>query len=141
MVCETHHVVSSTSVGACGEKQAYGDACTVKTVVYSCSVIIKMNAAVGDKYTYELVKLFEQEGRKGRQCDVSSRAGPGGCGECVVAVICCVLNVNKYLPVAVLELILNVFKRLDLYNHASPVKPLFCIVFGTNLVIITIVCA
>ena len=52
MVCETHHVVSSTSVGACGEKQAYGDACTVKTVVYSCSVIIKMNAAVGDKYTY-----------------------------------------------------------------------------------------
>ena len=101
----------------------------MKTVVYSCSVIIKMNAAVGDKYTYELVKLFEQEGRKGRQCDVSSRAGPGGCGECVVAVICCVLNVNKYLPVAVLELILNVFKRFDMYNHASPVKPLFCCIW------------
>ena len=63
----------------------------MKTVVYSCSVIIKMNAAVGDKYTYELVKLFEQEGRKVRQCDVSSRAGPGGRGECVVAVICCVM--------------------------------------------------
>lgn len=91
MVCETHHVVSSTSVGACGEKQAYGDACTVKTVVYSCSVIIKMNAAVGDKYTYELVKLFEQEGRKVRRCDASSRAGPGVVhGECV-AVICCVM--------------------------------------------------
>ena len=52
----------------------------MKTVVYSCSVIIKMNAAVGDKYTYELVKLFEQEGRKGRQCDASSRAGPGVVG-------------------------------------------------------------
>ena len=62
---------------ACGERQTYEDAYTVKTVVYSCSVIIKMNAAVGDKYTYELVKLFEQEGRKGRRYDALSRAGPG----------------------------------------------------------------
>ena len=37
----------------------YGGACIVKTVVTR-----RMNAAVGDKYTYELVKLFEQEGRK-----------------------------------------------------------------------------
>ena len=41
--------------------------------------------------TYELVKLFEQEGRKVRRCDASSRAGPGVVhGECV-AVICCVM--------------------------------------------------
>ena len=38
-------------------------------------------------------------------------------------------NVNKYLPVAVLELILNVFKRFGMYNHASPVKPLFCCIW------------
>ena len=42
----------------------------------------KMNAAVGDKYTYELVKLFEQEGRKTLWAvyihhSASSRAGPG----------------------------------------------------------------
>ena len=55
-------LLARTSVGvACGRLWTldYGGACTEKTVAYR-----KMNAAVGDKYTYELVKLFEQEGRK-----------------------------------------------------------------------------